>query len=87
MKATGNWETPTSTVELKFEVGDIEIHEIFLIMEKLTGPIIGLMFLHRNYTDLDMRQGILKFAYFSRQLKTADHENSNILERSNDTTQ
>ena len=49
-------------------------------MEHLTEPIIGLMFLQRNHTVLDMRQGILNFPFFSMQLKTADHKYSNILE-------
>ena len=80
MVANGQLETPKSTVELKFEVGDIEFHEIFIVMEKLTGPIIGLMFFPRNHTVLDMRQGILNFPYFSMQLKTADHKYSNVLE-------
>ena len=71
---------PTSTVELKFEVGDIEFHEIFIVMEKLSSPIFGLMFLQRNHTVLDMRQGILKFPYFSMQLKTADYKYSNVME-------
>ena len=64
MVANGQLETPKSTVELKFEVGDIEFYETFIVMEKLTGPIIGLMFLQRNHTVLDMRQGILNFPYF-----------------------
>ena len=81
MVANGQLETPKGTVELKFEVGDIEFHEIFIVMEKLTGPIIGLMFLQRNHTVLNMRQGILNFPYFSMQLKTADHNYSNVLER------
>ena len=80
MVANGQLETPKSTVELTFEVGDIEFHEIFIVMEKLTGPIIGLMFLQRTHTVLDMRQGILNFPYFSMQLKTADHKYSNVLE-------
>ena len=80
MVANGQLETPKSFVEHKFEVGDIEFHEIFLVMEKLTGPIIGLMFLQRNHTVLDMRQGILNFPYFLMQLKTADHKYSNVLE-------
>ena len=33
MVANGQLETPKSTVELKFEVGDIEFHEIFKVME------------------------------------------------------
>ena len=32
MVANGQLETPKSTVELKFEVGDIELHEIFIVM-------------------------------------------------------
>ena len=80
MVANGQLETPKSTIELQFEVGDIEFHEIFIVMENLTGPIIGLMFLQRNHTVLDMRQGILNFPFFSMQLKTADHKYSNVLE-------
>ena len=80
MVANGQLETPKSTVELKFEVGDIEFHEIFIVMEKLTSPLIGLSFLQRNNTILDMRQGVLNFPFFSMQLKTADHKYSNVME-------
>ena len=80
MVANGQLEMPKATVELKFEVGDIEFHELFIVMDNLTGPIKGLMFLQRNHTVLDMRQGILNFPYFSMQLKTADHKYSNVLE-------
>ena len=38
------------------------------------------MFLHRNYTVLGMRQGIINFPHVSRQLKTADHKYSNVME-------
>ena len=77
MVANGDLETPKSNVELKFE---IELHEIFIVMEKLTSPILGLMFLQRNHTVLEMRQGILNFPFFSMQLKTADHKYSNVME-------
>ena len=80
MLANGQLETPKSTVELKFEVGDIEFHEIFIVMEKLTSPLIGLSFLQRNNTILDMRQGVLNFPFFSMQLKTADHKYTNVME-------
>ena len=79
MVANGQLETPKSTVELKFEVGDIEFHEIFIVMEKLPSPLIGLSFLQRNNTILDMRQGVLNFAFFSMQLKTADHKYTNLM--------
>ena len=49
-------------------------------MEHLTEPFIRLMFLQRNHTVLDMRQGILNFPFFSMQLKTTDHRYSNALE-------
>ena len=80
MVANGQLETPKSTVELKFEVGDIEFHEIFIVMEKLTSPLIGLSFLQRNSTILDMRQEVLNFPFFSMQLKTADHKYTNVME-------
>ena len=87
MVANGQLETPKSTIELKFEVGDIEFHEIFIVMENLTVPIFGLMFLQRNHTVLDMRQGILNFPFFSMQLKTAEHKYSNVLEPILNTTE
>ena len=77
----GQLETPKSTVELKFEVGDIDFHKIFIVMENLTSPLICLSFLQRNNTILDMRQGILNFPFFSMQLKTADHKNTNVMEQ------
>ena len=80
MVANGQLEDPKSTVELKFEVGDIDFYEIFIVMEKLTSPLIGLSFLQRNNTILDMRQGVLNFPFFSMQLKTADHKYTNVME-------
>ena len=80
MVANGQLETPKATLELKFEVGDIEFHEVFIVIDNLTGPIIGLMFLQRNHIVLDLRQGILNFPYFSMQLETADHKYSNVME-------
>ena len=80
MVANGQLGIPKSTIELKFEVGDVEFHEIFIAMEHLTGPIIGLMFLQRHHTVLNMRQGISNFPFFSMQFKTADRRYSNVLE-------
>ena len=80
MVANRDLETPKCTVELKFEVGDKEFHEIFIVMENLYSSTIGLMLVQRNHTVLDMRQGLLNFPYFSMQLKTADHKYSNVME-------
>ena len=57
MVANGQLETPKSTVELKFEAGVIDFHEIFIVMEKLTSPLFSLSLLQRNNTILDIRQG------------------------------
>ena len=80
MVANGQLETPKSTVELKFEVSDIDFHEIFIVMENPTSPLIGFSYLQRNDTILDMRQGLLNFPFFSMQLKTAYHKYTKVME-------
>ena len=64
MVPIGQLENPKSTVELKFEVSDIVCHEMFIVMQKPTSPSIGLSFLQRNNTILDMRQRVLNFPFF-----------------------
>ena len=76
----GQLETPKSTIELNFEVGDIEFHEIHNVLGSLTGPIIRLLLLQRNHTVFDMKQGILNDPFFSMRLKMADRRYYNVLE-------
>ena len=80
MVANGQLEAPIATIELQFEVGDITFREKFIVMTNLTSPLIGLLFLQRNSTILDMRQGILKFPFFSIQLKNEDRTYPNVFE-------
>ena len=80
MVANGQLEAPIATVELQFEVGDITFREKFIVMTHLTSPLIGLLFLQRNSTILDMRQGILNFPFFSIQLKNEDRTYPNVIE-------
>ena len=80
MVANGQLEAPIATVEMQFEVGDITFREKFLVMTNLTSPLIGLLFLQRNSTILDMRQGILNFPFFSMQLKNEDRTYPNVIE-------
>ena len=80
MVANGQLEAPIATVELQFEVGDITLREKFIVMTNLTSPLIGLLFLQRNSTILDMRQGILTFSFFSMQLKNEDRTYPNVIE-------
>ena len=80
MVANGQLEAPIATVELQFEVGDITFREKFIVMTNLTGPLNGLLFLQRNSTILDMRQGILNFPFISMQLKNEDRTYPNVIE-------
>ena len=80
MLTNGQLEAPIATVELQFEVGDITFREKFIVMTNLTSPLIGLLFLQRNSTLLDMRQGILNFPFFSVQLKNEDRTYPNVIE-------
>ena len=64
MVANGQLEAPIATKELQFEVGDITFRENFLVMTNLIRFLIGLFFLQRNSTILDMIQGILDFPFF-----------------------
>ena len=70
MGATGQLAAPIATVEMQFQAGGITVREKFKVMTNLTSPLIGHLFLQRNSTILDMRQGILNFRFFSIQLKT-----------------
>ena len=55
MVGNGQLEAPIATMELQFEEGDITFREKFIVMKNLTSPLIGLLFLQRNSTILDMR--------------------------------
>ena len=80
MVANGQLEAPIATVELQFDVGDITFREKFIVMTNLTSPLIGLLFLQRNITILDMHQGILNFPFFSMQTKHEDRTYPNVNE-------
>ena len=78
--AKGQLEASIATVELQFEIGDITFRAKFTIMTSLTNTLIGLLFLQRNSTILDMRQGILNFPFFSMLLKKEDRTYPNVIE-------
>ena len=80
MVANGQLEAPIATVELQFEVRDITFREKFIVITNLTSPSIGLSFLQRNSTILDMRQGILNLHFFSMQLKNEDRTYPHVIE-------
>ena len=78
MAVNGQLETPLATTEWQFEVGHIIFVEPFKLMANLPNPVIGLSFLQRNGTVLDMRQGILNILSFSMQFKDATNLYPNI---------
>ena len=55
MVANGQLEATIATVEMHFEVGDFTFREKFSVLTNLTSLLIGLLFLQRNSTILDMR--------------------------------
>ena len=80
MVPKGQLEAPIATVELQFEFGDLTFRENFIVLTNLTNTLIGFLFLQRNSTILDMRQGILNFPFFSMQLKNEDGTYPNVIE-------
>ena len=62
-------EVPFATVELQFEVSDITFRKNFIAMTNPTSLLIGLLFLQRNSSTIDMGQGILMFLFSSMQPK------------------
>ena len=72
--ANGQLEKPLSTATLKFEIGDNSFAEHFVVMKKLTGPIIGLHFMRNNSVVIDTTQGLIHFPHLTMQVKTASSE-------------
>ena len=59
--ANGQFEKPLSTTALKFEIGDNSFAELFVVMKKLTGPILGLHFMRNNSVVIDTTHGLIHF--------------------------
>ena len=72
--ANGQLEKPISTATLKFEIGDNGFAEHFVVMKKLTGPIIGLHFMRNNSVVIDTTHGLIHFPHLTMQAKTTSSE-------------
>ena len=72
--ANGRLEKPISTTTLKFEIGDNSSADYFVVMKKLTGPIIGLHFMRNNSVVIDTTHGLIHFPHLTMQVKTASSE-------------
>ena len=74
--ANGLLEKPLATATLKLEVGDNTFAVYFVVMQKLTRPIIGLHFLRNNSVVIDTTHGLIHFPHLTMQVKTASSETS-----------
>ena len=71
--ANGQLEKRISTTTLKFEIGDNNFAEHFVVMKKLIGPIIGLHFMRNNSVVIDTTHGLIHFPHFTMQVKAASN--------------
>ena len=62
MVTIGQLENFKIMFELKAEVRDIDFHEIFIVTGKPTSPVIGLSYLQRNDTILNIRLFLFFYA-------------------------
>ena len=69
--ANGHLEKPIATATLNFDIGDHTFAEHFVVMEKLTGPIIGLHFEKLNSVVIDTTHGFIHFPHLTMQVKNA----------------
>ena len=72
--ANGQLEKPLSTDTLKFEIGDNSFAEHFVVIKKMTGPIIGLHFMRNNSVVIDTTHGLIHLPHLLMQVKTASSE-------------
>ena len=72
--ANGQLGKPLSTATLKFEIGDNSFAEHFVVMTKLTRPIIELHFMRNNSVVNDTTHGLILFPHLTMQVKTASSE-------------
>ena len=72
--ANDQLEKPLSTATLRFEIGDNSFAEHFVVMKKVTGPIIGLHFMRNNSVVIDTTHGLIHFPHLTMQVKTTSSE-------------
>ena len=74
--ANGQLEKPIATATLKFDIGDHIFAEHFVVMNNLTGPIIGLHFMRHNSVVIDTTHGVIHFPHLTMQVKSASSQAS-----------
>ena len=74
--ANGQLEKPIATATLKFDIGDHICAEHFVVMNNLTGPILGLHFMRHNSVVIDTTHGLIHFPHLTMQVKSASSQTS-----------
>ena len=74
--ANGQLEKPTATTTRKLDIGDHIFADHFVVMKKLTGPIIGLHFMKHNSVVIDTTHGLIHCPHFTMQVKSASSQAS-----------
>ena len=74
--ANGQLEKPLTTTTLKIDIEDNAIAENFVVMRKLTGPIIGSHFLRKNSVVIDTTQCLIHIPHLTMQVKIASSKTS-----------
>ena len=72
--ANAHLEKPFPTTTLKFEIGGNTFTEHFVVIKKLTGPIIGLHFVRNSSVVIDTTHGLIHFPHLTMQVKRASSE-------------
>ena len=68
--ANDQLEKPLSTATLKCDIGDNNFAEHFVVIKKLTGPMIRLHFMRNNSVVIDTTHGLIHFPHLTMQVKT-----------------
>ena len=74
--ANSQLEKPTATATLKFDIGDHIFAEHSVVMNNLTGPIIGLHFMRHKNVVIDTTHGLIHFPHLTIQVKSASSQES-----------
>ena len=72
--ADGQLEKPLVTASLQLVMGDNIFVEHFVVIEKLTGPVIGLLLMRNNSVVIDTTHGLINFPHLRLQVQTGSNE-------------
>ena len=72
--ANGQLEKLLAIATLNFQIGDNTFAEHFVVLNKFTGPIIGLHFLRNISVVIDTTHGLIHFPHLTMQVKVASSE-------------